>query len=732
MSIIQNIRGKYAKVAVIAIALALVGFILTDYFTQQGRNNMGGGPGSVGSINGKKITADYFGKKVDQNIKQAENMYTQQGYPAPPASALTKDAVEQTWNQEINRLLFRGEFDKLGMKIGKREKGDLLYGANAPKFIKDAGTDSLGNYNPSVAQQRVNQMMKDRKTPKSQKEDFNNYVSELEEFRMSEKYNSLFTNSLNYPRWFVEKETADNSQISKISMVRVLYTDSMFVDSTIKISDKEIADYISKRKDSYKQEKTRSISFVTFSAAPTAADSGAAKKELQDKRAEFDTTNDIAGFLGSNGTQLDDNYYSAAQLPPAGKDSITKLARNAVFGPYHESGSYLMVKLLDTKVLPDSVKARHILIQTFNPQTNQQMLDEATAKKRVDSIEAAIKGGADFGALAMKYSDDKGSGAKGGLLSNPQNPATDYFTAGAMVKEFNDFCFQGKKGERKTVKTVFGYHFIEILDQKNFQPGYKVAFLAREIIASEQTDNDAQQKANTFFSKCKDIKTFDQAFETMAKPAGGVKGLAVGIMPMDAQVNGLGSSGGLVSRQFVKNIFKAGAGEVLKPETVNNGSDYVVAIVTEANEEGTMSVAKARPMVEFELRKKKKAEIVKQKLGKPASLEAAAATLRKQIETVDSLRMSTSTPSASLGNEPKIIGAAFNAANKGKALTELLEGVNGLYLIRVENIAATPSAGGTVAEQRKTKYNNGKAMQSGPIDALKKAATIKDRRSEIY
>ena len=32
MSVIQSIREKYAKWAVVAIALALLGFILTDYF----------------------------------------------------------------------------------------------------------------------------------------------------------------------------------------------------------------------------------------------------------------------------------------------------------------------------------------------------------------------------------------------------------------------------------------------------------------------------------------------------------------------------------------------------------------------------------------------------------------------------------------------------------------------------------------------------------------------------
>ncbi len=35
-------------------------------------------------------------------------------------------------------------------------------------------------------------------------------------------------------------------------------------------------------------------------------------------------------------------------------------------------------------------------------------MDDATAKAKIDSIYKQIKGGADFSALAMQFSDDKG------------------------------------------------------------------------------------------------------------------------------------------------------------------------------------------------------------------------------------------------------------------------------------------------------------------------------------
>ena len=46
MSIIQDIREKYAKLTVVLIALALLGFILTDYFSGKSRGIIRGATNS--------------------------------------------------------------------------------------------------------------------------------------------------------------------------------------------------------------------------------------------------------------------------------------------------------------------------------------------------------------------------------------------------------------------------------------------------------------------------------------------------------------------------------------------------------------------------------------------------------------------------------------------------------------------------------------------------------------
>lgn len=709
MSIIQDIRDKYAKVTVILIALALIGFILTDYFQGKARSAGGGGSNSIGSVNGKSINYDEYLQVVEQT---KQNMQAQ-GYPA---ASIDAQVNEQAWNQQIGRMLIEQELDKLGITVGKKEMGDILYGPNAPEDLKRQFTDSAtGQYDGVKAKQAVDQMLKSKDTDPERKAQFNNYIAGLKEQRLNDKFISLLSNTINQPRWLVEKQTADASQMAKISYVNETY--ASIPDSTVKIEDKMIADFINKHKDMFKQQESRSISFVSFSAKPSAADSSAAVQKLITYKPAFDSVADVSAYLQSLGMNTYyDGYINGKTIQVGAKDSIFRSPVGSVYGPYLDGENFAMARVEGVRqMLADTVKVRHILIST------QQGRDSATAKNLADSIMNAVAKGSNFDSLCMQFSEDPGSKDKGGVYDN--------VTSGSMVPAFNDFCFFNPTGTKRVIKTEFGYHYMEIMSQKGGGPGYKIAYMFQEIIPSKETDRLAQENAMKFASQCKDIKSFDEAYEKEWKAKGFIKSIATNIAPSSSQAGAAGNS-----RQLVRNIYKAKLGEVLQPEPVNE--NYIVAVVTEVEEEGTMSVAKARMFVELTLRNKKKAEILKQKIGKVSTLEDAAAKLGgKQIVTVDSVRIGQGT--SVLGYEPRIVGASFNPSNNGKIVPEALEGVNGVYVVRVDSVRSTPVTLGDVATQRKTKemqqmqYMQNPQSPFYPPNILRMAATIKDRRSKL-
>jgi peptidyl-prolyl cis-trans isomerase D len=734
MSVIQSIRERYAKWAVIAIALALLGFILTDYF--QAKNRMGPGNSStLGTVNGKKIDYVSFETKLKarDDQQQAAAQQQQQEY----TEVQKHQTAEGLWNQEVEEIIMTSQFKKVGIEVGKKEFNDYLFGQNPPQDLKQRFSDQQGNYDGAAAQNAINQL---RRSPKQvDRDQLDAYLAAMEYNRKMEKYNSILTNSVYYPKWYVEKQNTEAAGLAKISFVSYPY--SKISDSTIKISDSEIEEYVNKHKDQFKQTESRSIAYTIFDAAPSAADSAETRKNVADLKAEFAADTLPVKFLARYGSSMQyfDGYFGKAQILVPAKDSIFALSKGAVYGPYLDNHTYVLAKLIDTKPMPDSVKTRHILIGTFNPQTNQQILDDSTAKKRIDSIELAIKGGARFDSLAVKYSTDQGTAVKGGLLPNSTNPATNYITINTMVKEYNDFSFEGKTGERKVVKTIYGYHLIEILDQKNFQPHYKVAYFAKPIIASDETERVVLEDASKFVSESQDLKSFNA---NIAKSNGRIQRFeATNIGPNDISIQDIdqrlnnGAYGQVVpSRRLVKEIYKADKGDVIKQERIGDaqmGYKYIVAVVTDVLKEGIQPVYVARPMVEKILRDKKKAEQIKQMIGKVSTLEAVAATLKDSIVTVDSVRIA----GGGKITDAKVLGAAFNIANKGKVISEPIAGSNAVYVVRVDDLTTTSVAVADIEMQKAQMRQRAKQMQnfySSPIKLMKDQATIKDNRRNFY
>ena len=163
----------------------------------------------------------------------------------------------------------------------------------------------------------------------------------------------------------------------------------------------------------------------------------------------------------------------------------------------------------------------------------------------------------------------------------------------------------------------------------------------------------------------------------------------------------------------------------------------MVAVVTDVTEPGLPSATSARPMIEPLLRNKKKGEIISKNIGQVTSLEEVANKMKQPVQTADSLRLSGG---RNFGYEPKVLGAVFNPANKGKVVSQPIVGYNGVYAIRVDDQTTTPVDVANVDEQRKQLESQSKnqvmqQMQYGMnpvLDPLKKAATIKDYRAKFY
>ena len=141
MSIIQRIRDKGAWVLFGIIALALIAFILQDGVRQGG--GLFTNTTVLGEVNGQKLLKASF----DEKLNDLEQMAQGQGGPR-------EELMEQLWNQEVDQLLLKEQYDKLGLMVSPKELSDLLFGPNSP--LKQEFTD------PATGEFRVNDARNDR------------------------------------------------------------------------------------------------------------------------------------------------------------------------------------------------------------------------------------------------------------------------------------------------------------------------------------------------------------------------------------------------------------------------------------------------------------------------------------------------------------------------------------------------------------------------------------------
>ncbi|MCU5376752.1 peptidylprolyl isomerase PrsA [Bacillus cereus] len=158
-------------------------------------------------------------------------------------------------------------------------------------------------------------------------------------------------------------------------------------------------------------------------------------------------------------------------------------------------------KTITDKELKDNykpeIKASHILVK-----------DEATAKK----VKEELGQGKSFEELAKQYSEDTGSKEKGGDLG--------FFSAGKMVKEFEDAAYKLKKDEvSEPVKSQFGYHIIKVTDIKEPEKSFEQSKdeIKKEIVQKKAQDGEFMNDLMMKEIKKADVKVDDKDLKDLFK-----------------------------------------------------------------------------------------------------------------------------------------------------------------------------------------------------------------------
>lgn len=174
--------------------------------------------------------------------------------------------------------------------------------------------------------------------------------------------------------------------------------------------------------------------------------------------------------------------------------------------PVRTRFGYHIIKVNDVRPARGEVQVAHIMVMVPESMSEEE---KAAAEEKIRMYSDSLKAGKDFAEMARKYSEDRGSASRGGVLP--------WFGTGRMVREFEEasFALKDTGDVSDPVRTDFGWHIIKLLNRKTYDNFEEVKADLQNKVA--KSDRNAYGKAamierikkkNQFGENLKNLKPF--------------------------------------------------------------------------------------------------------------------------------------------------------------------------------------------------------------------------------
>ncbi|MGC6478821.1 MAG: peptidylprolyl isomerase [Flavobacteriaceae bacterium] len=704
MAILGKIRQQ-SIFLILIIGMSLFAFVISGVFDGTGASGAPTDPIAV--VNDDEISLNVF----RQQVEFAERNY----------NVSTTQAAKLVYDQNIRQTLLEQQYEALGIDAGA-EQIEKIVSQNPnivadPQFQNELGLFDFGLFTDFVARLKVD----NPSAYQSWKAQEDNIIAVAKE----QIYLDLIKASAGITEQEAEQLYHLENDLVNIEFVRLPYV--MIADSLINITDAEIKAYVNQHKSKFESKASRGIQMVIFDEKATQEDIAALRTNLEvllEDRVEyndvskltdtiegFKTTKNVAEFLERySDSPLDSIYRTKGQLPSEYAEILFGLEKNQVFGPYQDGETLKISKLLDRKS-GGAIRASHILIayEGATRASGQVTRSKEEAEQLANRLYRTARSNPDnFETLARENSDGPSKNLGGDL---------GFFQEGTMAEEFFAFADKNRVGRIGVVETEFGFHVIKVTDKQDV---VWMADISRAIVPSEETSNAVFQQATSFEIESKKSTGFAAAAEAKDLEVKSVESIDI----LDENLPSLPNMRNLVIWAFAEDTAK---GDIRRFNLPNGG--YVIVELTTLTAAGTISADEVKNQVIPELKKQKRATLLKEKYGQYKSLESLAEATERELETATAVNQNNAIL-VGAGAEPYIIGAAFGIAEN--QVSPLLEGNTGVYMIKVtkREKAIVLRSYEVYAEALRTEEY--KKVTANIGQALESAATIADNRALYY
>ena len=677
MASLNTLRTKFGIVLSIVIAGALLAFILS-LKTEMG---FSGNDPRVGVIDGEKINYSEYYNQYEQVKAQSGAQESNEQQSAMLANA--------AWQALIGKYVLAPGFDRMGLRVTEPERMSMVSGQHPSQAFYNAFADPrTGEYNVAAVHQFLSEAEANAQAQQA-------WAQLNEQARMEREVakflglikGGVYVNSLEVANGV---NSANNTYAGKWAGKKY----SAVPDSLIQVKSSDIKAYYNSHKNMFKQTPSRAISYVVFEVSPTDDDMLALEKSVAEVGAQFAATEELKLFVRANRNgKIADNYVSAKQLS---EEEAKALLDGSTYGPVLKNNEWTMARALDTKIVPDSMGIRHIVL----PYTQEAL---------ADSLLTVLKGGADFAQVASQYSVYDATAANGGEVG--------VMPFSAFSGEFAAALANAKAGDIVKIASGDAIQLMQVYRADKPSKHVQVASITYPVEASSATRRDIHNQAGTFSVNAKgSVEAFnDAASEAAVTPR--VASLAQG----ERTIRGLEDS-----RDVARWAYGAEVGDV--SEIFPVGKDYVIAMLTEIDDNEFAPIEKVSAQIRAQvLRDKKYDYIVKELSG--STLDEQAKSLGTEAADFDNVTFGAFYVNGP-GFEPRLIGAISSTTEKG-VLSAPVKGLSGVYVFEVDDIQTSDKQTAEGEKVRAQAMAESMAQQFS-VQAIQQMAKIQDLRGKYF
>ncbi|MBR1798938.1 MAG: SurA N-terminal domain-containing protein [Bacteroidales bacterium] len=708
MGIIGSIR-KHSWVAVAIVGIAIVAFIIGDLT----KNN--GGVPDMGKVNSTILTSQRF----EALVSNMENNYKMQANTTQVPAEVENQLRDQVWNNFVENTLMDEEYTKLGLTVTDAELNDMYIGTFIHPYLRQIpafNDQESGQYDKNrVAQFLANfdQLEANSRTALTEVEDY------VKSDRLTTKYNSLIEAGMYMPH-AIAQMVANYGKESKDVLVAALPFQTM-ADDEVELSDSDYKTYYDKHKVEFRvREELHELNYIVFPINPTVEDLVQIETDVNKTWEEFQEAdnNEIAIFVNSESdVPYDSTYMQANRFPNPIDEIVASASVGTMIAPLSTGSEWIMGKVLDVAMRPDSVRASIVFIANNRAGESITRTDDQ-AHHLADSVLNLLRANrVSLEQAIEQFADDK------------QNVDMGWQEDGKIYSELNNLI------NSTPVDGVFqmrdprgvGYMVVKVTGKSPLQKKYRVALIHRHIVPSNTTNRNIYNEANLFAGQNRTVAEMQSAAQQQNLQIRNTM-----VSAAASQLPGLSNARQLVQWSYNNKVKKGDVAD----QVYECGDAFVVVALKEIYKPEYPTYDQLKDIMEQQVRLTKKSDMLlvkaQEALTVGKNLQSYAIALGIDIDTITGVSLNDYYMGR-FGMEPKVQAAIA----VGAGMIGPIKGANGIYLVQIDNTSTSTDVDveaiqNQMQQSLRSKTRLSRQSFSDLQQALRDNAKIVDQRVKFF